>query len=131
NTWCLLVFRLFLTCFYSMIKFIVKILLVSEGNFLISERRSRKVRMDKIILNAEPRTITGRKVNQIRRAGKLPAVVYGSKIDPKTITLDLRDATKILANVSSSSLVTIVLKGKEYPSLVREKQIDFIMGTSK
>lgn len=87
--------------------------------------------MEKILLKAEPRTVIGKQVNRLRREGKLPAVIYGSKIDPKPITLDLREATKTLSTVSSSSLVTIVLSGKEYPSLVREKQIDFIMGTLK
>ncbi|HSM26023.1 MAG TPA: 50S ribosomal protein L25 [Anaerolineaceae bacterium] len=87
--------------------------------------------MSKIILNAEPRTVTGKQVRQLRREGKLPAVIYGSKIDSKAITLDLRGASKILSGATSSSLVTIVLDGKEYPSLVREKQIDFILGTLK
>lgn len=87
--------------------------------------------MSKIILKAEPRTVTGKQVRQLRREGKLPAVIYGSKIDAKAITLDLRGASKILSGATSSSLVTIVLDGKEYPSLVREKQIDFILGTLK
>lgn len=87
--------------------------------------------MSKIILKAEPRSITGKQVRQLRRQGKLPAIIYGHKIDPKSITLDLRDATKVLSTVSSSSLVTVELDGKEYPSLVRERQIDFIVGTLK
>jgi large subunit ribosomal protein L25 len=87
--------------------------------------------MSKIILNAEPRTVIGKQVKQLRRQGKLPGIIYGNKIDSKAITLDLRDATKVLSNVTSSSLVTIVLEGKEYPSLVREKQIDFILRTLK
>jgi len=89
------------------------------------------IKMAKIILNAEPRAIVGKKVRQMRREGKLPAVVYGHKIDPKPITLDLRDATKILSNATSSSLISVMLEGKEYPSLVREKQIDFIQRTLK
>lgn len=87
--------------------------------------------MSKILLNAEPRTVIGKQVRQLRRQGKLPAIIYGHKIAPKSITLDLRDATKVLSTVSSSSLVTVVLDGKEYPSLVRERQIDFIMRTLK
>jgi large subunit ribosomal protein L25 len=87
--------------------------------------------MSKILLNAKPRTIIGKQVKQLRRQGKLPATIYGHKIDPRSITLDLRDATKILSTITSSSLITIVLEGKEYPSLVRERQIDFILGTLK
>jgi len=87
--------------------------------------------MSKIILNAEPRTVVGKQVKQLRRQGKLPGVIYGNKVDSKSVTLDLREATKVLSTVSSSSLVTVVLEGKEYPSLVREKQIDFILRTLK
>ena len=87
--------------------------------------------MSKIVLNAVPRTIIGKQVNQLRREGKLPAIIYGHKVDPKPITLDLREATKVLSTTTSSSLITVVLEGKEYPSLVREKQINFILGTLK
>ncbi len=87
--------------------------------------------MSKILLNAVPRTIIGKQVNQLRREGKLPAIIYGHKVDPKPITLDLREATKVLSTTTSSSLITVVLEGKEYPSLVREKQINFILGTLK
>jgi large subunit ribosomal protein L25 len=87
--------------------------------------------MSKILLNAKPRTVIGKQVKQLRRQGKLPATIYGHKIDPKSITLDLRDATKVLSTITSSSLITVVLEGKEYPSLVRERQIDFILGTLK
>lgn len=85
--------------------------------------------MSKILLNAESRSILGKQVRQLRRQQKVPAVIYGHKIDSKPITLDLREATKILATVSSSSLVTLVLDGVEIPTLVRDKQIDFILGT--
>lgn len=87
--------------------------------------------MSKIVLNAVPRTIIGKQVNQLRREGKLPAIIYGHKVDPKPITLDLREATKVLSTTTSSSLITVILEGKEYPSLVREKQINFILGTLK
>ena len=119
-----------LTNMNSMIKFTTEKNLSSEGN-LKGERRSRKVNMSKIIINAEPRKVIGKQVKQLRRQGKLPGIIYGNKIDSKPITLDLREATKVLSTVTSSSLVTIVLEGKEYPSLVREKQINFILGTLK
>lgn len=91
----------------------------------------KRLKMSKIVINAEPRVLIGKQVNQLRRQGKLPAVVYGHKVDPKPITLDLRDATKILSTTTSTSLITLVLEGKEFPSIVREKQIDFILGTLK
>jgi large subunit ribosomal protein L25 len=70
--------------------------------------------------------VIGKKVKVLRREGKLPAVIYGHGIDPISIVLDARSSSRTLARASSSTLVTIELEGKQYPTLVREKQLDFI-----
>ena len=82
--------------------------------------------MDKVILKATARTITGRHVRALRRSGQLPGVIYGHNVEPVSISMDGRDAAKVLARLSSSSLITVEVDGKEYPSLVREKQINYI-----
>jgi large subunit ribosomal protein L25 len=82
--------------------------------------------MEKQVIKATKRTVTGKQVRQLRRAGKLPAVIYGHNVEPVAITLDARDATLSLSKVSSSTLISIVVDGQEYPTLVREKQRDFI-----
>jgi large subunit ribosomal protein L25 len=82
--------------------------------------------MDKVILKATARTTTGRHVRALRRSGQLPGILYGRHFEPVTISMDSRDAAKVLGRLSSSSLVTVEVDGKEYPSLVREKQINYI-----
>ena len=83
--------------------------------------------MEKVVLKANKRDVIGKQVKALRRAGKLPAVLYGRHVEkPISIVLDTRDATRTLAKVSSSSLVTLDVDGQEYPALVREKQRDFI-----
>ena len=82
--------------------------------------------MDKVVLKATPRTTTGRHVRALRRTGQLPGVIYGHNVEPVSISMDARAAAKVLARLSSSSLVTIDVDGKEYPSLVREKQMNYI-----
>ncbi len=82
--------------------------------------------MEKEVLKATKRSVTGKQVRQLRRAGQLPAVIYGHHVEPVVITLDSHDATLALTRVSSSTLITIDVEGKEYPTLVREKQRDFI-----
>ena len=84
--------------------------------------------MEKVVLKAEKRGITGKQVSSLRRTGKLPAVIYGRRVDPVPIVLDAHSAGLTLAKLTSSSLVTIELEGKEYPALVREKQRDYIKG---
>jgi large subunit ribosomal protein L25 len=82
--------------------------------------------MEKVVLKATPRTATGRQVRALRRSGLLPAVIYGHNVDPISISLEGREAGRVLGRLSSSSLISIDLEGKEYPSLVREKQINYI-----
>jgi len=82
--------------------------------------------MEKVIIQAVKRSVIGKQVKALRREGKLPAIIYGHGIDPMSIVLDAHEASKTLARASSSTLVTIELEGKQYPTLVREKQLDFI-----
>jgi large subunit ribosomal protein L25 len=82
----------------------------------------------KISIQATRRTVTGKQVGVLRRAGKLPAILYGRHLEATPITLDLRDASKILATMTSSSLVNIDLEGETHSALVREKQRNFITG---
>ncbi|MCL4562661.1 MAG: 50S ribosomal protein L25 [Chloroflexi bacterium] len=85
--------------------------------------------MDKVVVKAEHRTVTGKKVGALRRQGKLPGVLYGHHIDPTPIMMDQHEASRVLASLTASSLATIELDGKEQSALVREKQKDFIRGT--
>ena len=82
--------------------------------------------MEKVVLNASKRDVVGKQVKALRRAGKLPAVIYGRHTEPIKINLDAHSAALALGKLTSSSLVTINVDGTEYPALVREKQRDFI-----
>ncbi len=82
--------------------------------------------MEKVVLKAAKRDVSGKQVNALRRAGKLPAVIYGRRTDPVNITLDSHTAGLALSKVGSSTLITIEVDGTEYPVLVRERQRDYI-----
>ena len=85
--------------------------------------------MDKVVLHATRRTVTGKQVRALRRAGKLPGVLYGHNVEPIAITLELRAASRILVGLTGSSLVTLNVDGNESSVLVREKQRNFITNT--
>ncbi|WP_322793592.1 50S ribosomal protein L25 [Bellilinea sp.] len=85
--------------------------------------------MEKLVIQATRRSVTGKKVGALRRDGKLPGILYGYQIDSTPILMELREASRVLAHASSSQLITINLDGKEFATLVREKQRDFIKGT--
>ncbi len=85
--------------------------------------------MEQVVLKAERRTVTGKQVKQLRRAGKLPAVLYGKHIAPVPLTLDYRSAEKALRGLSTSTLVILELEGTRHTAVVRERQKDYIKGT--
>lgn len=87
--------------------------------------------MDRVVLKASKRTVHGKQVNALRRAGQLPAVIYGRHTEPVSISMDAHSASKLLSKVGSSTLITIEVDGQQYPALVRERQRDFIRGTYK
>ncbi|MFO8037449.1 MAG: 50S ribosomal protein L25 [Anaerolineales bacterium] len=82
--------------------------------------------MEKIVLEATQRDVTGKKVKALRREGKLPAVMYGKRISSTPITLDYQEARQILSEIGANTLITIKLDGEEHLALVREKQREII-----
>lgn len=85
--------------------------------------------MEKLVIEASRRTVTGKQVGALRRQGKLPGVIYGAKVASTPIVMDLKEASHVLAHASQSHIITINLDGEEHATLVREKQKDFIRGT--
>lgn len=87
--------------------------------------------MEKVVLQATRRAVTGKQVGALRRQGILPGVMYGHHFDPTPISLDLHTSTLALSGLSGSSLVYLDLEGSEHATLIREKQRDYIRGTIK
>ena len=82
--------------------------------------------MEKKVIKASKRSLIGKQVSTLRRRGQLPGVIYGRHIDPTPIIMDLREASRILAGMSHSSLVNLDVDGEVHSALVREKQKNFI-----
>ena len=80
--------------------------------------------MEKVVLKATRRTVTGKHVSTLRRQGLLPAVMYGHGVEPIAISLDAHSTSLALTGLSSSTLVNIDLEGQVKAALVREKQRD-------
>jgi large subunit ribosomal protein L25 len=82
--------------------------------------------MDKIVIDAQVRTQTGKKVKFLRREGFIPAVIYGRDIDTLPISLKKRETTLLFNKISGSTILTIHVDGKEHATIVREVQRDYI-----
>ena len=76
--------------------------------------------MDKVVLKANKREVTGKQVKALRRAGELPAVIYGRHVEPISISLDAHTAGLALAKLTSSTLVTIDVNGTQEALLVAD-----------
>ena len=83
--------------------------------------------MEKYIIEAQEREVIGKKVKALRREGLLPAVIYGSGMDPKPITLNTKKVRQTLGMIGANTLVTIKLGKKEHLALVRDVQREVIM----
>lgn len=82
--------------------------------------------MEKVILVATRRSVSGKQVKALRRQGLIPAVMYGHNLDPIAISLETHTTTLTLNGQSSSTIVTIDLEGQQHAALVREKQVDYL-----
>ncbi|MCE7947806.1 MAG: 50S ribosomal protein L25 [Chloroflexi bacterium CFX4] len=76
-------------------------------------------------LEAEPRTIIGKQVKQLRRADLVPAVIYGLG-EAIHITCKRRALEIVLQKASGTHLVNITVDGNTHDTLVRAVQRDVI-----
>lgn len=84
--------------------------------------------MEEIVLKATRRQVIGKQVKALRRAGGLPGILYGRKLEPIPVTMDARESNRIIPTITSSQLISIDLDGDQHSALVREKQYNPITG---
>jgi large subunit ribosomal protein L25 len=85
--------------------------------------------MEEVLLKASQRKVTGKHVKALRRAGLLPAILYGHGIEPIAISLDFKEASRIFPYITSSQLIVVEVDGEQHHALVREKQRHPVQGT--
>ncbi len=75
-------------------------------------------------LAAEHRDVIGKKVATLRRAGRLPAVVYGHGIDSDSISLDAHEFEQLRRRTGPNALLDLSVDGKKArPVLVHAVQV--------
>jgi large subunit ribosomal protein L25 len=77
-------------------------------------------------LEAQPRTLTGKKVSQLRTQGLVPAIIYGSRIQPVTIQIPYRSLELMLMKAGGTRLIEISVGGGTHAVLARAVQRDVI-----
>ena len=71
---------------------------------------------DKINLELETRTLVGKKVNRLRRAGVLPATVYGKGVGPFTVQISARGFNEVYRRAGKTTLVDLTIPGQPVQS---------------
>jgi large subunit ribosomal protein L25 len=75
-------------------------------------------------LAASPREILGKHVARLRRAGQLPAVVYGHGVASTSVTIDAHDFELLRRKAGPNALVDLSVDGKKAdPVLIHDVQV--------
>ncbi|OGM09796.1 hypothetical protein A2W13_01280 [Candidatus Woesebacteria bacterium RBG_16_36_11] len=80
--------------------------------------------MVNLILKAEKREITGRKVKRMRKEGILPGNIYGKNIKSVSLMVKEKDFEDMFKKVGETSLLQIELGKEKRPVLVHNVQMD-------
>lgn len=81
--------------------------------------------MSELTFTAEPRTVLGKKVGQLRRSGLIPGVVYGPVVpDTVAVSVNRRDFERFYKAHGHSTLFTLTWEGGQRPVFIREVQQD-------
>jgi large subunit ribosomal protein L25 len=79
--------------------------------------------MSQVVLNARSRASKGSgEARRIRRAGRIPAVLYGRSGKAISIDLDAREFTNRTKSISESTIVKVDVEGKPYDAFVKDTQ---------
>ena len=73
-------------------------------------------------INAEVRTIFGKKVKSLRKQGIVPSTIYGHGFEPISIQVNSIEIEKLYAQVGEAGLVQMILDDKKIPVLFKNVQ---------
>jgi len=86
--------------------------------------------VSEVRLSAETRTEFGKGgARRTRRAGKIPAVIYGHGADPRHVSLSAREFTNAIRHGGANVLLTLDLEGQEQLAIPKAIQRHAIKGT--
>lgn len=79
-------------------------------------------------IKAKIRNIFGKKVNLLRKKGKLPVVLYGPKIGNFPLEISIKEFEKVFKEAGESSLVEVKIDDKKYEVVIHDLTKDPLKG---
>ena len=77
-------------------------------------------RMQKVQLQAEPRSVIGQRVKTLRKAGFVPAVVYGHDFKSLSIQVPVKELERVYAEAGESTVVYLNVNGQDHPTIIHD-----------
>src|SRR5581483_11361519 len=74
-------------------------------------------------LHARPRTTLGKKVKAMRRAGLIPANIYGGHVASTAIEAPMLELRRVIREAGRNNLVNIVIEGEAAPRAVLIRKV--------
>lgn len=81
---------------------------------------------EEVTITAEKRSVKGKQVAQLRRAGKLPGVIYGRHLEAFPIQMNAHEVGIKLGKLTGSSVINIDVEGVVHKAIIRDLQRDVI-----
>lgn len=79
---------------------------------------------DEIVLKAEKREVTGKKVAKLRRDGKIPAVVYERGKDSDHIMIEIIPLQKVWLEAGKNHVIKLEIEGAKRLTLIKDVDFD-------
>ncbi len=76
-------------------------------------------------LPVQPRTVLGKKVSNLRRAGLTPVHMYGSGGEPQALQVDTQVLRRVLTHAGHNRPIEVVTEGSSVRSLTFVREIQF------
>lgn len=80
-------------------------------------------------LDAQARTVVGKKVGQLRTQGLVPATIYGAKFKPVSVQIPYRPLEVALLHAGGTHIINLNIDGKGQNVIAREVQRNVLRGT--
>lgn len=85
--------------------------------------------MTRPVLNVEARSVTGKKVNRLRKEGIVPANIFGKDFKSTSIQVNAKDFQKTMKEAGEGSLVDVKVGADTHPALISNLQRDPVFET--
>ncbi|MFA5828749.1 MAG: 50S ribosomal protein L25 [Candidatus Shapirobacteria bacterium] len=79
-------------------------------------------------IEAQTRTVLGKKVKNLRAQGITPATVYGKGVEPVSVQINTKELDKLFEDVGESGLIDFAIDGKVVPVLFKNPQYHPVLG---